>query len=235
MGTRARLAALFAIALTAVSCQTDSHFQNANVLSYVSPESPAQTGEGAAPSLRFPLSVGVAFTPGEYQAGSALTEAVKAELAANLGNVLKSDPRFTPVVIIPSGYVRPGGGFGNLDEIRENFSVDAILLVSYDQVGYTGQGASTFLYLTIIGAYLVPGEKNATETLLEAALYHIGDRALLLTANGSSKVDSTATPIGSGKARREDAGAGLKEAAENLAVNLRGQLTAFAPAVEKAP
>ncbi len=46
----------------------------------------------------------------------------------------------------------------------------------YDQVQFTGEGLLSLTYWTIVGAYLVPGEKNETKTMLDAAVFYIASR-----------------------------------------------------------
>ncbi|NIQ95366.1 MAG: rhombotarget lipoprotein, partial [Desulfuromonadales bacterium] len=56
------------------------------------------------------------------------------------------------IELIPAPYLRPGGSFANLDQIRTMYGVDAMALLSYDQVQYTDEDLLSLTYWTIVGA-----------------------------------------------------------------------------------
>ncbi len=47
------------------------------------------------------------------------------------------------------------------------YDIDVIALVSYDQVQFTDGSFLSLTYWTIVGAYVVAGEKNDTSTMLD--------------------------------------------------------------------
>jgi len=115
------------------------------------------------------------------------------------------------------------------------FNVDVIALVSYDQTRFTDEGLASLAYWTLIGAYVVPGEKNTTHTMMDAVLYDIDSRQLLFRAPGTSAVKSSATPINLEATLREDALAGFDAASEDLIANLKLQLKRFQQRIKDAP
>ena len=64
------------------------------------------------------------------------------------------------IELIPSLYLEEGGGFSNLDKLRNLFGIDVIMLLSYDQSQFKDTGALSITYWTIVGYYFVEGEKN---------------------------------------------------------------------------
>ena len=62
------------------------------------------------------------------------------------------------IVVIPSTYLTPRGGFDNLDQIAQMYGVDVIALASVDQIQYVNQ--NQIAYLSIVGSYFLPLEKQ---------------------------------------------------------------------------
>ena len=88
--------------------------------------------------------------------------------------------------MIPSTYLSSQGGFEDLAKIRAAFGVDLIGLVGVDQVQFEDTGTSSWSYWTVVGAYVVKGQKHETHTVLETAVYDITSRSLLFRASGES-------------------------------------------------
>ena len=137
--------------------------------------------------------------------------------------------------IIPSAYLIPKGGFANLDQIHTMYGSDLIALLSYDQTQFTDEGLASFTYWTLIGAYLVRGEKNDTHTMMDAAVYDIKSRKMLFRAPGISTIKSKATLVNLSEQLRKDALEGFKQASTDLIKNLDQQLTLFRAKVKEAP
>ena len=49
-------------------------------------------------------------------------------------------PYVKSIDLIPTTYLRPNGGFENLDQVKSMFGVDVIALVAYDQIQFTHEG-----------------------------------------------------------------------------------------------
>ena len=137
--------------------------------------------------------------------------------------------------MIPSAYLTPGGSFTNLSQIQTMYGIDVIALVSYDQVQFTDAGVLSLSYWTIVGAYVVSGEKNDTSTLLDTVVYDISSRKMLFRAPGTSKVEGRATPVNLSEELRADSIAGFEKAADNMTRNLQSQLEAFKEKIKEAP
>lgn len=232
----ARRAALFLAAPLALTACMGSHRvqHRTSVVEYLYPTGrPAADTAGIA-TLRLPIRVGVAFVPGRSEAGSRhaatesdVPEAERLRLTKAIADHFRQRPFVKAVELIPSSYLTPGGGFQNLEQLRSMFGVDVVVLLAYDQDQFTGEDASTMTYLTLLGAYVVRGEKNSTHTMLDAVVLDVASRKLLFRAPGRSVVKGSATPVSVEKARREDRMEGFALAAADLTTNLDRELTAF--------
>ena len=204
------------------------------------------------PVLTLPLSVGVAFVPGPsgfapsrvpvfvaraigLSRGSMITEKQKAEVMQTVADRFGKYPFVRDVAIIPSDYLKQKGGFENVDQIRATHNVDVIVLISYDQTQFSDQGALSLANLTIVGAYVVPAEKDETETMLDAVVLDIGSRKMLFRAPGTSHVKGMATLVNQSQQLRADSELGFRKAAENMVENLDVQLAAFREKIKQRP
>lgn len=189
------------------------------------------------PQLSLPLRVGVAFVPESSRMSSVdrLTEKDKMDLMQRISEEFRSLPFVKDIELIPSAYLTPQGSFTNLDQIRTMYGIDVITLLSIDQVQHTDEGLLSLSYWTIVGAYLVRGEKNDTSTMMDAAVYDIASRKMLLRALGTSHIKGTATLVNLSEQLRKDSGEGFQLAADNLVVNLHDQLKRFQEKVKERP
>ena len=164
-----------------------------------------------------------------------LSETDKTALLEKVGQRFEQFDFIDAIEIIPSAYLIPQGSFANLDQIRTMYDIDVIALVSYDQTQFTDEGIASITYWTLVGAYVVPGEKNATHTMVDAAVYDIGSRTLLFRAPGVSRVKSKATPVNLSEQLRKDRLVAFERAADDLIVNLEEQLRRFRESIEQEP
>jgi rhombotail lipoprotein len=105
------------------------------------------------------------------------------------------------------------------------------MLMSYDQSQFHDTGSLSITYWTIIGYYIVRGEKNDTHTLMDAALFHIPSRKMLFRASGTSHIKNSATPINLSEQAREDSINGFRQASMELTKNLQIKLYYFRKAI----
>jgi rhombotail lipoprotein len=196
----------------------------------------------AIPHLSLPLRVGVAFVPTDadekrtYSSSEmSFTEEQKMELLKKVSAQFKSYPFVKSIAIIPTPYLAPRGGFENLEQLQRMYGIDVMALVSYDQVQFTDVGLLSITYWTIVGAYVVQGERNETRTFLDAAVYDIGSRKLLFRAPGLSGIKASATPVNLSEELRRDSERGFSVAATNLVAGLKVELEDFREHVKSAP
>lgn len=225
------------VAATLGGCETSRTRHNAaSVVDFLYPDikNPVAVKTGV-PVLTLPLRVGIAFVPGSDYRGSALTEKQKMDLMQQVAGHFKKYPYVKDIELIPSAYLKPKGGFANLDQIRTMYGVDVIALVSYDQVQFTDQDFLSLTYWTIVGAYVVPGEKNDTSTMLDTVVFDIPSRKMLFRAPGIHHIKGRATPANLSEELRLDSETGFNEAAKQMIENLDLQLAVFKDKVKERP
>ncbi|GJM23254.1 MAG: hypothetical protein DHS20C15_31690 [Planctomycetota bacterium] len=191
--------------------------------------------------IEVPLRVGIAFAPrggipaknsnanawihGSYDPLTEVQrEVVRERLAAQLGtlDVVQS------IELIPTFYLRDGGSFEQLDQLRSAFGIDVLVLLSYDQAQFSSSNTWSLTYLTVVGAWLVEGEDNQTFSYLDAVVLHIPSRALLFRAAGTSTIGSSETGVNTASTLREEATRGFELAAAQLGDNLIAAVHVFA-------
>lgn len=178
----------------------------------------------AATGVVLPAKVGIAFAPDQIVL---LSEKDKLEFLRRIREELVKYPFISSAEMIPSQHLAVGGGFTNLEQLRQMYGTDLIALVSYDQMQHTDEGFKTISYWTIVGMYMVKGEKNDTNTMMDLSLFHIPSRKMLLHAAGTSQVRASATYINLSEQLRNDSITGFSLATDNLIENLRGELASF--------
>jgi rhombotail lipoprotein len=222
------------VALTAGCAGTTGKHATTSVVDYLYPNAKKEpVAEQGVPVLNLPMRVGIAFVPERGQ--STLTEAKKTELLDKVAANFKSLDFIKSIEIIPSTYLTPQGGFDNLDQIRTMHGVEAMALVSYDQKQFTDEGIASIVYWTIVGAYVVPGEKNSTYTMVDTVIMHIPSRKLLFRAPGTSQIKGYSTPVNLSERLRQDSEKGFNEAVDRMIPNLSQQLAAFRERVKASP
>lgn len=235
-----------------VGCATQARYYS-SVVDYLYPGKTDPVEQPAIPVMSIPMKVAIAFVPDiesqrqrtfwqEFSQGRArkptgmvLTEKQKLDLMQEVSNHFRKYPYIGSIEIIPSAYLTPEGSFANLDQIRTMYGVDAVALLAYDQVQFTDEGAASLLYWTIVGAYMIPGEKNTTHTMVDAVIYDIKSRKMLFRAPGLSQIKGKATPVNLNEELRHDSEQGFQEAAKNLVQNLDTQLALFRDKVKTEP
>ena len=233
-----RAALLSALMVFVSGCAgMQSRHTTTSVVDFLYPNQADPIAEQGTPVLNLPMRVGIAFVPdkpGQAPAG-ALTESKKTQLLDRVAEHFRALDYIKSIEIIPSAYLTPKGGFENLNQIRTMYGVEAIALVSYDQAQFTDEGMASILYWTIVGAYVVPAEKNSTATMVDAVVMHIPSRKMLFRAPGVSQVKGASTPINLSEELRADSEKGFNEAVDKMIVNLDAGLVAFREKVKESP
>ena len=193
------------------------------------------------PVLRLPLRVGIAFVPpstggrGNWTPPSGISEPQKAALMERVAKEFRGRDYIGSIELIPSTYLRANGGFPNLDQLANMMGVEVIVLLAYDQMQFTDDNFLSLAYWTIVGAYVVHGNKNDTHTMMEAAVYDIRSRHLLFRAPGVSQLSENTTLIGLNDRLRAASAKGFDVATDDLIKNLAAQLEVFRERVKRTP
>jgi rhombotail lipoprotein len=211
------------------ACASGTQHRAASVVDYLYPAKEVVV-EPSIPTLTLPLKVGIAFVPTKDDATNltmVVPESDRLQLMNQIADHFRKQAYVKNIETIPTSYLMPKGGFQNLEQVSRMFDVDVIALLSYDQVQFSNTGRSSITYWTLLGAYVVEGEKNDTRTLLDAAVFDVTSHKLLFRAPGVSTVKGSATPVNLDEARRKDAAEGFAVATTNLLGTLDTELDAF--------
>lgn len=206
-----------------------------SVVDYLYPKQAKMTVKPTIPRLNLPIKVGIAFVPAKHSHRQTITASEKTDLLENVAKHFKKYPYVSDIEVIPSDYLTRGGSFTNLDQIKSMYGVDVIALVSYDQVQFTDSDFLSLSYWTLVGAYVVSGEKNDTNTMLDTAVFDIASRSMLFRAPGTSEVKGRSTPVSLDQELRADSKKGFELAADKMIVNLDNQLKRFEQDVKRSP
>jgi len=223
------------ILLALSGCATRSIHHSSSVVQYLYPDKAGHVDSPSIPVLALPLNVGIAFVPDTGGRHRYLTEDTRTRLLDEISAHFRQYDFVDEIQVIPSVYLKPGGSFTNLDQIRTMYGVDIMALVSYDQTQFTDEGLASFTYWTIVGAYIIPGEKNDTHTMLDTAVYDIASRKLLFRAPGTSHIKGHATPINLSEELRADSLQGFDLASRELITSLDSELERFREKVRQSP
>lgn len=217
-----------------------------SVVDFLYPDAQEVIRPGMA-ELMLPLRVGIAFVPEDqsYRRGellgrpgsgySELTAPMKADLLEQVANRFRQLDYVESIEVIPSAYLRPQGGFTNLNQIKTMYGIDIIALVSYDQVQFTHDSALSLSYWTLVGAYLFKGDKNDTSTLMDTAVYDIASQRLLFRAPGQSEVKGRSTPVNLAAELRQDSSQSFELAIADMTSNLEQELERFEQRLKERP
>ncbi|MBI4825716.1 MAG: rhombotarget lipoprotein [Nitrospirae bacterium] len=222
------------VALIGCAAQRKNH-HSSSAFQYLYPDKEGYIDTPGIPLLSLPLRVGIAFVPETTDSYNSLTEQDKMDLMKEVSMHFKKYDFVKSIELIPSAYLAEKGSFANLDQIRTMYGVDVIALLSYDQTQFTDQGIASITYWTIVGAYIVPGEKNATHTMVDASIYDIKSRKMLFRAPGINYKKSNATPVNLTEQLRTDRVLGFQEASKDLIINLDVQLGLLKEKIKESP
>jgi len=229
------LLALFALSISGCASMESGSRQRqvASMLAFLFPgtDQPPPPSDAVA-VLNVPFRIGVAFVPDNADPAFRLSENERLRLAGLVRDAFSHYPFIREIEAIPSIYLEPGGGFANLDRIAALLRLDAIALVSYDQVQHADASGWSFLYWTGIGAYVIQGDRYDVLTAVETAVFDIRSRRLLMRAAGTSNVKGSATLVGFSKDAREARTRSFEEAVGQMIANLHTEVKTFR---ERAP
>lgn len=183
--------------------------------------------EGAIPHLELPLAVGLAFVPSQSGGNQVLSEAERMQLLNDVKKTFEGRDFIAEIAVIPDAYMRSSRGFDSLEQTARLYGLDVIALVSYDQVAHSDERTSSFLYWTIVGAYMVKGNKNDVQTFVDTAVFDVATRKLLFRAPGINEFKSTSTFVNVERDVRVSQQKGFALAMADMTVNLDKELAVF--------
>jgi rhombotail lipoprotein len=227
---RFRFVLLFTLLVLATGCafwtsQTRIH-RRSSLLEYLSPH--AAVGRGRPARLQLPLKIGVAFVP---SAASPLDPEAEERLLQIVEKAFAGRPWVGVIRIIPSGYLERGGGYDNLEQVASLMDVDVVALASVDQIQNNDPTALSILYLSVVGEYILPGDRNDTHTMIDVGVVDVSSRSFLFRAAGRSHIGGLATPVDRDRVLRGKSDQGFKLAMLDLTKSLDRHVDEFKASV----
>lgn len=203
--------------------------QNASLVDYVysGQQAPDKVPHASITELNVPLRIGVAVVPGTADPKFGISEVEQIRWLTQIKAVLEKHSYVGEVTIVPTSYLKNGGGFDNLRQVAKLFNVDEMALVSYDQTQYSEPGNLSLMYWTGIGAYVVPGDHYDIHTVLETAVFDVKTEKLLFRAPATSTVKGSATWVGFVERSRQARSQGFDKAFRQLVPNIDRALQNF--------
>jgi rhombotail lipoprotein len=208
-------------------CGSSTH-NSSSLVSFLYPSGPLPPPDDALPELRLPLRVGLAFLPPQSGgAAQTLDEARKNEILERIRAHFAERKFISEIIIIPDYYLATNRGFEGLQGVQRLYDFDVMALVSYDQVTHMADNNVSLGYLTIVGAYVLPGTEHDVATLVDLAVVDPVTRTLLLRAGGVDTRHAASTLIAADRDTRLAGAAGFDAAADQLIGRLDQALDDF--------
>lgn len=220
------------VLLGLLGCNTpQTTTRRSSLMDYLYPKqqsAPAPNPAGAR--LKLPLRLGIAFVPGgsaSWRTQNLRAPGQEKALLEVVKQSFKDKPWIGGIKLVPSTYLRSGGGFENMEQVARMYGVDVMALLSVDQIQFTDPKWYSFTYLSIVGAYVLPGDANDTRTLIDVAVYDVASHTFLLRAPGQSQVKGSSTWAHREVQLREHSAKGLQAAITDLAKHLDAEVATF--------
>lgn len=209
--------------------------QSASIVDYLYPRAEqAPKIEPGMAYLRPPVRVGLAFVPTGPRA-RALPETEKIKLLERVKASFSPYSFIGNIEIIPTQYLQPEGGFGNMEQVARMFNVDVMAMVSHDQVQFNDSNKLSVLYWTIVGAYIIHGDEYDVQTMVDVSVFDVASRKLLFRAPGTSQVKGAASLANFSARARAAQAEGYNKAVEQLIPPLQAELDKFKERIKADP
>src|SRR5260221_540691 len=179
--------------------------RRSTLLEYLAPH--GAISHGGQSRLHLPLKIGVAFVPTR---GEPLDPDSQERLIGIVTKSFTGRPWVGAIRTIPSDYLEPGGGYENLQQVASLMDVDVVALASVDQIQNNDPTALSILYLSVVGEYLVPGDRNSTHTMIDVGVVDVASRSFLFRAAGRSHLSGMAAPVDVGRILRGNSDGGFR-------------------------
>jgi rhombotail lipoprotein len=184
----------------------DPHCNNrtgssSSLVEFLYPNNSKPPVQDTVPELRLPLRVGLAFLPTRGE--SPLDEAHQQQLLERIRQHFSTRPFVSEIVLIPDYYLASRHGFEGLEGVQRLYGVDLMALVSYDQMLHESNTQWSLGYLTIVGAFVLNGDRHDVSTLVDLAVVDPASRALVLRAGGTDVRHGTSNLVNEEVASRD--------------------------------
>ena len=122
-----------------------------------------------------------------------------------------------------------------MQQVARLYAVDVMALVSYDQLAVTGDNKLALTYWTIVGAYVIKGTENQTQTFVDTAVFDVASRKLLFRAPGVDSRERASTAIDAAEVSRTVRAESFSAAMANMTTNLAAELDRFEQRLKDEP
>lgn len=187
------------------------------------------------PRLELPLRVGLAFVPQAAGGAEGPSEALRMQVLEKARAQFAGRKYVSTIEIIPETYLRSTKGFDGMQQVARLYGVQVMALVSYDQVAATGDNKLSLTYWTIVGAYLVKGTENETQTFVDTAVFDVATRKLLFRAPGVDSRERSSTAIESAEVARRVRADSFSAAMADMTTRLSVELDRFEQRLKTEP
>jgi rhombotail lipoprotein len=103
-----------------------THYNTSIIRFLGADENTIKIQENVEPTITVPLKVGIAFAP-SLDYGEGFPENERMNLMQQIASQFKEYKFVESIELIPSLYLEEGGGFSNLDKLRQLFDIDVIM------------------------------------------------------------------------------------------------------------
>ena len=200
---------------------------SSSLVDFLYPDGHVAATSAERPQLAIPLRVGLAFLPSANAQGTGLDEAHKEALLERIKQRFASRRFVSEIALLPDYYLAGHRGFAGLDGIKRLYGLDVIALVSFDQETHLDQNEWSLAYLTIVGAYVVKGNRHDVSTLIDLAVVDPESRQLVIRAGGTDLRHGNTTLIDAGRQTREANITGFSAATDQMIDHFDAALTKF--------
>jgi rhombotail lipoprotein len=171
----------------------ERHVQSTSLVGFLYPKGKVPLIDKPNPVLNLPLKVGLAFIP-DNSNQTTITLATKNELLENVKRAFSGRQYVDEIIIIPEIYLQGVGGYDTLEQVNNLYQLDVIALVSYDQIVNGRDNLLSLSYLTIVGAYILPGSGYDVSTMIDLAVIDVPSRSILFRSAGTNLLDKNLVP-----------------------------------------
>jgi rhombotail lipoprotein len=201
--------------------------ESSSLVGFLYPQGEQPPRANSIPELHLPLRVGLAFLPSQSGAVEGLEASRREELLERIRKRFSDRKFVSEIVIIPDYYLSTARGFAGLQGIQRLYNIDVMALLSYDQVTYEDSNHWSLGYLTIVGAYVLKGNRHDVTTLVDLAVVDPASRSLMLRAGGTDTRHGTTTLVKESAEARESRTRSFSGATNQLVDNFDVALTKF--------
>jgi acyl-[acyl-carrier-protein]-phospholipid O-acyltransferase/long-chain-fatty-acid--[acyl-carrier-protein] ligase len=195
---------------------------------YLYPRGEKPPSQNAVPQLQLPLRIGLGFLPRSGgDAASTLDAAQREQLLERIRAHFLDRPFVAEITLVPDYYLSQARGFESLEAVQGLYGLDLVALVSYDQVTHQEDNRWSLGYLTIVGAYVLPGTHQDIASLIDLAVVDPSTRSLVLRAGGVDTRSRQSRLIDAGRDARTEGNRSFAAATDQMIGHLDAALTTF--------